>query len=932
MQKVVTTLILSLFVVGIYAQKSLDKIIPLTKEVKLGKLGNGITYYIRNNNHPTKSASFALVQNVGALMESDEQNGLAHFLEHMAFNGTTHFPGNTMLNTLERHGMNIGSNVNAYTSQNKTCYSINNVPTDRAGLTDTCLLILHDWCNELLLEEKEIEAERGVIVEEYRQRNSASTRVMNKVAPDLFNNSKYAQRDVIGKLEIIKNFEPETLRKFYHDWYRTDLQCVIVVGDVNVKKTEKKIKELFGSIPAVKNPIPRPEFKIDDHDDIKYVSVSDKDLQHSAIILRTRFEKDLKKANTVSELKQSNITGFCNSMIAKRFDRLNRNEEQPFLQGAMTYNEFVKGYDVYTIAIVPKEGKDKESLRKVMEIRDDILINGFTADELLMCKTEFLMSLENYYQNKDKRVNNEFIEECKNHYLVNSPMGGIDYIYKLIKSQVNDISLKSINDEFTRWNASSKNQIITTQGPEGREFLTKDEILEISSIQSNAKKTEKAETTSVTKLLDEDLQPGSIDKIEKIDDLNAQIWTLSNGARVIYKFNNYHPKTVSLKAKSPGGMSLVDADDLPSVMLYNTFAQLQGLGEHDVNTLEKILTGKTVAAGASIDAKGENIEAGCTNEYIESMFKLVYMIFEKPRFDEKKTKLMIKKSIESLEGAERTYSAMLQDSITLLTNSNSERVRLANKEFFESMDFETMKRIYYQRISNAKDWTFYLIGDVKEKEAKKLVCKYLGNIKSTNQTEICKKYPLRFPQGKTSKIYKFDMATPKAGTVMIYNDTLNYNLKNTFCFGILANMLNMKFFKEIREEAGGTYGVDVTQNVSRYPHSQFNLNIQFMCDPDQLDILHKMTLDGINQLVRDGVDEKDFNKIITGILSAKAREVKDVNYWNQVLEKYIQYGEDHTKKAMFQDIVKSLTVQDVNKFAKDYFAKSNKIDIKYMPK
>ena len=930
MKKIIVLLIACLLAHNVVTgQKKADKPIPMDKSIRYGKLENGITYYICNNDVPKNSATFAFVQNAGALLESDEQNGLAHFLEHLAFNGTKHFPGKSMINMLQQHGLKMGTNINAYTSQNETCYSLTDVPMDNETLLDSCLLILHDWCNEVSFTNEEIEAERGVITEEWRQVNDANARIRNQIAPALYNNSIYSKRDVIGSLDVIQNFNPSLLRNFYHDWYRTDLQCIIICGDVNVKKTENKIKALFSTIPAVKNAPERPVFKIEDHNEIKYVTASDAEMQYTTIGMYIRHKNDISDDNTYGTVLKNYLNTLCNSMIENRISRWSTEGELPFFQAAINYGGYVRGYDLYSFVVIPKQGQEKESLKKIADLQNDIYTNGFKADELLMGKTNLLMSLENYYAQRDKKHNNDIFKECQNHYLNNGALGSIENLYVYSKNKINKLTLDDVNEHFNSW-LIDKNKIIVVQGPEKSkdQFLSKDEILNIIEDKTNTSSSTTSILSANAKLLDIDLKPVAIVKEQKIDELNAQIWTLSNNAKVVYKYCNYHPETISFKAKSPGGMSLIDVDQLPSAAIMNTFLPMHGLGDYNINDLQQLLANTNVAMGPQIEGLYETIEGGCVKKDIETMFQLAYMVFEQPRFDEKVHNLLLSQARQALKQTDKTYESILSDSLLLILNSYNERIQLQDQKFYDAIDLNVMEKIYRERFTNAGDWVFYLVGDIKEKKAKELVAKYIGNIKSGN-TETWRDNGHNFPKGITNKTLELEMEVPKAGVLKAYNCSLDYTYRNTFCFGIMTGLIDLKLNNDIREDAGGTYGVNLSNQVFRYPNPQFNLNIQFMCDPDKLEYLYQKTDESIREMINNGVDSKELNKIITSLLSAKAREVKDVNYWNQVLEKYIEFGEDHTKKQYYQDIIKSITENDINTMMKQYFKKSNLVNLKY---
>lgn len=934
MNRICIALLLAIFAVGsAIGQGNLNKPVPMNKAVRYGKLSNGITYYIYHNEMPKDRASFYIVQNVGALMEEDNQNGLAHFLEHMAFNGTKHFPGKGVINTLEKHGVTFGGNINAYTAKNETVYNLSSVPTNKKGLVDTCLLVLHDWANGLSLETKEIDAERGVITEEWRQRRNAQFRVMNKIAPALYNNSKYAYRDVIGSLDVIKNFKPETIKKFYHDWYRSDLQCIIVSGDVDVNETEEKIKALFSQIPVVDNAKPREFHTIDDNETTQYCLATDKELQHTNISLYIRHRATEKEKINHQTVRDAYVTSLFNTMVANRISELMRKEETPFLNAGISYGGLVRGYESYTLTVIPKVGKDTESFKKLMEINKDILDNGFRNDEFLMAKTNMLVGMESYYKQKDKRNNESFVQECKSHYLYNNPMPGIDYSYKFFKKQINSITPKDIKEKAKHW-FTDKNRVLIVTGPEkeGITFLSKDDLLSVISSTESTNIISKAKENLNVKLFDTKLAGGKITKTEKLNRFAAESWTLSNGAKVVYKYCNFNPGVVSFKASSLGGMSLIADKDLPSASSLNSMLMAYGLGNHDFNTLKKLMTGKQVGVGVKLSELGESISGKCKQSDFETMLQMVYMFFEQPRFDKKAHDLIISRSLDAFKGIKKNYGQILQDSVNMIVNSYHPRVRIYNEDYIKDIDISKMEEIYRDRFQDASDFTFYIVGDISKKKVKKFVSKYIGSIPSINRKETYKNLGSTFPKGKTEKEIALEMAEPKSGAIITYNYPLDFDDKDIYCFNFLSESLKLRFTEEIREKEGGTYGVNVAGAVRRFPEGNYNINIQFQCDPARVKELKAKVYAEIDKIIENGIPEADFKKTLSTLRKMHAQKVKNNAYWMGILNSFIEDNEDHTSKKYFEDIINNMTLKDIHDFAKNFFGGADLVDIIFKPK
>lgn len=915
-----------------FSQSILKKPVPVSKDVRFGTLDNGLSYYLIHNENPKNCASFYIVQNVGAMMENDDQDGLAHFLEHMAFNGTEHFPGKGIINTLEKHGVQFGKDINAYTAKNETVYNLSNVPTNKKGLVDTCLLVLHDWANGLSLKTEEIDAERGVISEEWRTRHNAQLRIMNKMTPVLLNDSKYGKRNVIGDLSIIQNFKPETIKEFYHDWYRSDLQCIVVAGDIDVKKVEKKVKALFSKIPAVENAKPRKFYEIEDNNSTSYCLATDKEVQHTNVSLYIRHRTTAKENVTHQNLRDNYVTILLNIMMAERIGDIMRNEETPFLQAMIRTQPLVRGYEAYFLNIVSNPGKEKEAFKKLFEIHQSVLNDGFKANEFFMAKTNLLMQMESFYKNKETMTNEAFAKQCKDHYLFNSPMPGVEYLYNFFKKQINSITAADVHEKLKQlYQKKNRTLVVIGAEKEGAVYPTKEELLQL--MDSDASQETTKETTAVpAEFFNEKITGGSIVKVEKLKRLMAERWTLSNGAKVVYKYCNHHPEVISLYATSLGGSSVLNNEEIPSSNSIGAVIGTYGLGDHNFSDMKKLLTGKQVGINLQLKELSENISADCKKADFETMLQMVYLAFEKPRFDKKAHDLAISRSLTGLKGIKKTYDQVLNDSVNMIINSYHPRVRNYNEEFVNDISLEKIEKIYRDRYQDASDFIYYLVGDVSKKQAKELVAKYIGSISSTKRKESWKDTGSFFPKGKTEKVLKLDMATPKAGAMIVYNMPFEYTYKNLYAFNLISESLKLRFTEEIREKEGGTYGVGVSASIRRVPQGLYTINMQFQCDPNRVQELKQKLYQEINKVVENGVPESDYRKVMSAMRQMSTQRIKHNKYWLDVLKKNEMYQEDHTSKKYFEDVINNLSMDDVHDFAKQYFKNADLVDIIYLPK
>lgn len=931
MNRIICIVILQLLLGGnIYCQK-LSKTLPFNKDVVHGKLENGLTYYIYHNEEPKGKANFYIVQNVGALLEEDNQQGLAHFLEHMAFNGTTHFPGNTMVSTLEKFGLSFGSEINAMTGKEETIYNINNVPV-KENIIDTCLLVLHDWANEISLDTEEIDKERGVISEEYRQRMNAGMRVSKKVSPTIFNGSMYSKRDIIGPLEIINGFKPETINKFYNDWYRADLQAIIVVGDIDVKQIENKIKALFSKIPKVENAKPRPEFTIADNDKLMYCVGTDKELGYETIQYTVRSKQDNSVESTYADLYDAFKLMLVNQMIGNKLGKISRVENTPYLQAQISFGTLVRGYDAYKIAVIPKAGKSRESFKRILEINKGICEHGFSNAEFMTAKTSLILNINEYYRQRKLADHNSFAMEFKDNFLTNNPIIPIETFFSFFKKTMNKLTVKQVND-YVKELYGEKNRSVCITGPDNKEYLSEEEVNAlIEGVEGTTTNANKEKSKTKKKLFVEKLSSVDIKSSDKISSLGAEIFTLSNGAKVVYKYCNKQPEKVQVIAKSLGGYSLIPAEDFMSVSVFNEVIGTFGLGEHDYEDLKDILINTSVRYGRSVEELSEKIEGACKKEDFEKLMQVLYMSFEQPRFDRFSFDKYKSDLVSTLETKKDEPTKVFVDSLRNAANVGNPRLIEMNIENTKKIDFETIKRIYAERFSNASDYIFYVIGDISKSKVKKLASMYIGNIKSTGKKENFKDLGNYFPKGRTEAKMQIELQKPAATSMTQYQSYMEFNQANIMAYSIMIQALNLRLTEEIREKEGGTYSIGARGGVRRFPTPKWNLSINFGCDPLRQDELKEKIEKLIQRIIDNGVLNADYQKAISGIAKRHSMKNKDNAYWMSVLREYTTTGIDKTSKAYFEDVMKNMTKEKVNKLIKEFFSKANVIDFSFKSK
>lgn len=918
---------------GILAQVNLQDPLPQDPNVVVGKLPNGITYYLRHNEEPKNRASFYIIRNAGSLLENDVQDGLAHFLEHMAFQGTKNFPGKGIITTLEKYGVAFGRNINAYTAHNETVYNLSSVPTNDPSLLDTCVLILHDWSYYLTLDDQEIDNERGVISEEWRTRRTSGFRMQKQMFPVLFKGSQYAIRDVIGSLDVIKNFKYQTIKDFYHKWYRTDLEAIAIVGDFDIKEMEQRVKDIMSKVPAIENPTPRPFFEIPSHDEIYYCLATDKEAQSSSISITTVLpEAPAAERNTHAYLKDNIVSSFYNSMISSRISEIMQQANPPFLGGNIGYGGFVRGYNSYNVSTTAKPNQEDIALESILTENERVKRFGFTTTELERVKTNMLVGLESAYKEKDKTDNESYIQEMQNHFLEQSPMIDFEYYYQFAKQIIPTITIEEVNAKAKEWN-TDKNRTIVVSGPsEDAKHLTREEVLAIMDKVSKADIQPYQDAVNNASLINEELTGSKVVKTKRLPEFNAVEWTLGNGAKVVFRKADYDKDAVSLSSYSKGGTSLYDIDMLPSAANAASFTRNFGVGEFDAITLKKLLTGKMASCSASIGGMSEAVSGSSTPKDFETMLQLLYLRFEKPRFDQEVFESIMNRNRAMLPNMLKNPQKIMQDSMQQIMTNYNPRSLIYNEKYLDQISLEKIEQVYRDRIKDASDFTFFIVGNIDEDVVKPLVEKYIGSLKSENRKETWRDNQVRGPKGKTVKEIELALETPKSTVITNFSKDMKYSIYHNICNNILQGILDLRYTENIREKEGGTYGVGVEAGSIREPYSNYSMTMSFDCDPAKANHLKSLIYAEIDKIMKEAPTQEEMNKIISNMKKNREQSKNHNGYWMNVIYGYYVNGVNSNDPKNFDNIINKLTPKDIQKFARALFKDADIVDIIFKPK
>jgi len=915
------------------AQANMDPV-PIDTAIRMGKLDNGMTYYIRQNHEPEKRASFYIIQNVGALLENDNQNGLAHFLEHMAFNGTRHFPTKEkgIISSLEKHGVAFGYNINAYTAFNETVYNLSDVPVDHPGLLDTCLLVLSDWSNYLLLTDEEIDAERGVITEEWRTRRTAQFRMNWQFLPVLLEGSKYAERDIIGDLDVIQNFEYNTLRDFYHKWYRTDLQAIAVVGDFDPVLMEEKVVGMFSKIPAVDNPPERPFFEVPEHDSTRYVLATDKEASQNAVDLYIKHRAINPEDKNLDYLREQYIRTLFNSMMSERIDELLQKGVPPFIMGSVSYSSFIRGYDVFSIGASFRQGEGEKAFRAIYTEAERVKRHGFTTGELERAKSDMLSDWENYYRERDKIDNDSRTGSIQQHFLINEPLPSVEYEYQKVKETLPDISLEEVSSRAKEW-IIDKNRVLFVQGPEGEDidYLTREKALEIIRDVENSDVDAYNDITSSESLINKTITGSPVSDTKQLAEFGAVEWTLGNGVKVIYRKADYEKDNVSVNAFSFGGTSMVEDNFIPEASMLSTLALSYGAGEYDNITLQKMLSGKKASVSVSLSEVTENISGTSTPKDFETMMQLLYLRFEEPRFDREAHDAITARFKALLETMNNNPQKIMQDSLTLIMTGYHPRARILDENYIDDIEFDKIKELYQERFRDADDYIFFIVGNVGEDTARIMAEKYIGSLSSLPGSEQFIDRGIRQPEGKIEKIIEMPLTVPKATIVISYAEDVEFNSYNRQAARVVNGILDIIYNEKIREEEGGTYGVSASVTLQQFPVQKANAIISFDCDPERAAELKSIVYSEIDNLIKQGPEQEYLDKAVNNILKNREESKQHNSYWMSTLYTFYMSGINYNDPTNYEDILKGFTIGDIREAAAAFFENADVVDIIFTP-
>ncbi len=907
-------------------------VIPADSNVIIGKLPNGLTYYIRKNVEPKQRAELYLVNKVGSIVEDDDQLGLAHFTEHMAFNGTRDFPKNELVSYLQKAGVRFGADLNAYTGFNQTVYQLP-LPTDSVEVFKKGFDILANWAGHVSFDNEEIDQERGVIIEEDRQRGkNAQERMSKQLLPVLLANSRYAERLPIGKIEVLQKFEYETLKRFYKDWYRPDLQAIVAVGDFDVKEVEDLIKQNFGDLKNPESERKREQYTVPGNKEPLVKIVTDPEFPYNIAAITYKHPEIVE--NTEKDLIEKIKTSLINAMLGDRLTEIVQKGNAPFIFAQSNYGSFQGGLvdlDAFNSVAV---SKDAAGLNAAVEavVAENVRMKkfGFTASELERAKTNLLTGVERQFKEKDKTKSSVYVQQYVENFLKGQAIPSIDYIFSFYKNNLDKITLESVN-QLAAGYVTEENMIALIQAPEKEKANLPSEATFISWIKSAGNNVAPYVDNVVDKPLMTTLPiPGKVIDEKKNDKIEITELTLSNGVKVILKQTDFKNDQILFSAYSKGGTSLANDADFRSAEMADQLINSSGIGDFDATQLGKLLTGKVVDVSPFIGTYSEGLSGSSSPRDLETALQLIHLYFTAPRKDESVLKTQLEETRTVLVNRSSQPTAVFQDTAMAVLNSYKKRAQTISLEELGQIDINKAISFYKERFSNAADFTFTFVGNFKTEEIKPLLELYLGSLPATKQKESFKDLGLEPVKGDiTKKVYKG--LEDKATVVLVYHGNYSYSDKENLQLEALKAILDIKITERLREKESGVYSPRVNLSYDSEPKNRYSIQISFSCAPNNVDKLIGAAIEEVNHLKQSGASFDDIQKFKAEERRQLELQLRENNFWLSYLQSSAALNKNPEMILNYLNSLGEVNQESTKISANKYFNQNNFIRLILLP-
>jgi zinc protease len=904
--------------------------IPFDPSTTKGILPNGMTYYVKSNSTPKNRAEMMLVVSAGSVLEDDDQQGLAHFCEHMSFNGTKNFPKDQLVKYFESIGMEFGPEINAYTSFDETVYMLR-VPLDKEEYIQKGLQVLYDWSCQVTDSDDEINKERGVIHEEWRSGRGAQERMMNQWLPVFLYNSKYAKRVPIGKMSVVDNFQPPVLRRFRHDWYRPDLQAIIVVGDFDQKKMVELIKEKFSSIQKRTAERKKDYFPIPGHKQTLIKIVTDKEATYSSAAVHIKHPMELEQ--TVGDYRSLIKKSLFNYMMNQRLYEVSQQENPPYVSGYSGYGGLVGPSDVYTSSAVAHPGKIIEGLRALMTETERVKKFGFTEGELNRAKSSLMKSMETAYNERDKRESMDRAEEYSRNFLMRKePVPGIEKEYDYYKAFMPGIVLNEINDLSKKW-MTDQNRVVIITAPQISDIPVpkEEEVRELLAKMDTMKITPYKDESSEKPLMNFKPAPGKILFQKPIPEVGATELTLSNGSKVILKKTDFKEDEILFTAYSKGGTSLYPQSDDVSASLASTVMELSGIADFKLTTLEKMLSGKEVSVTPFINMLTQGFDGSSSVSDVESLFQLVHLYFTNPRFDKAAFSSYLSKLRSQLDNKEASPERSFSDTLRVVSANYHPRMRPLTKEMLKEADFSRIEEIAKERFSDPGEFKFFFVGNIDTTKIYPLIEEYIASIPSKGKNEYWKDLGIRKPEGVINKVVEKG-TEPKSIQYILFHGPMEYNTPDLIQLDALGKILTTRLLESIREDKSSVYYIGAEPGLTKWPVSEYTMTIYYGTAPEKLKELKDTILEEIKDLISKGPAGDEVDKAREKIKRERETNLRENSYWEATLKTYyLNRNGDFRAFKEFDPTVNQLSVESIKAMAGKVFDFDNYISVALKP-
>ncbi len=911
--------------------------LPVDPKVRVGHLDNGLTYYIRHNEEPKNQAFFYIAQKVGSIQEEESQRGLAHFLEHMCFNGTTHFPDSSLIEYLEGIGVKFGAQLNAYTSVEETVYNIDNVPA-REGAIDSCLLILHDWSHDLTLDGKEIDKERGVIHGEWRMRNTGFTRILVKHLEELMSDSRYGRRFPIGLMEVVDECPYDTLRAYYHKWYRPDLQGIIVVGDIDVDQIEGKIKNLFGPITVQQPVAKRVDYSVPDNAEAIVVADSDPEVTSQVVMISMKHEAIPDSIrNTMPIYVAENIIGTATSVLNQRLHELSLKADCPFQGASVDDGAFLLSSKVtgaFNIEIVPKEGRVEEAIKAVMEEVYRVDEFGFTKGEIDRAVLNKLSGMEQLFNNRDKQRSISYAREYYRSFLNNEPIPGIETEYQLVKQIFPQIPAEAFSQTIQQFiSRTDSNLVVLSLNPEkeGLAIPTKEQLLGAIHAAQQSKLTAWVDNVKTGPLIENLPKPGKVKK-EADGPCGSKILTLSNGVKVIMKQTDFKDDEIRMMAWSEGGIGRYPVSERINLEAFDGVMGRSKIGGFTSTELTKALAGKNVSNSANVGLRDETFSGFSSKKDIQTLFELIYMTFQPREKDEEAVASYLASLREELRNKDLNPMSSLSDSIQATLYGHNPRLQPLTEAEVDQVNYDRILEIWADRFADASDFTFMFLGNIDEAQIRELATKYLATLPKVKRNDKAVDPGLNFVKGDVTNRYQKKMETPQSFIVCAWTGDTEMTVRNSALMSILGNCVAEQYLKKIREELGAAYSTSAQGMVTRGSDDRprYVLQAAFPLKPEMTDTCLQIVQDVFDNVCEKGVSEESVNKAKEYMLKTFAQNQRENGFWMSRIASIVRRGYDPAEN--YEQVIQSITPDNVRQMAVTIKADGNRARVVMEPK